>query len=76
MIKVIQLKLREIIKRKGYGDYSYRKLAREIGISHLPIYKMMNGEPYNPSLEMLDKLCTFFKCKPGDLLEHKKSQRD
>jgi len=47
------------------------KLAKEIGISHLPIWKMANGEAYNPSLEMLDKLCKFFKCKPGDILEYK-----
>ena len=72
MIGVIDIKLRELIKKKGYKGASYRKLAKEIGISHLPIWKMANGEAYNPSLEMLDKLCSFFKCKPGDILEYKK----
>lgn len=72
MIGVIEIKLRELIKKKGYEGVSYRKLAKEIGISHLPIWKMANGEAYNPSLEMLDKLCRFFKCKPGDLLEYVK----
>jgi len=33
---------------------------------------MASGKPYNPSLKMLDKLCSFFKCQPGDLLEYKK----
>lgn len=69
---VIQIKLKEIIKEKGYGDWSYRDLSKAIGISHLPLWKMATGEPYNPSLEMLDKLCGFFKCKPGDLLDYKK----
>lgn len=72
MIGVIEIKLRELIKKKGYEGVSYRKLAKEIGISHLPIWKMVNGEAYNPSLEMLDKLCRFFKCNPGDILEYKK----
>lgn len=71
MIQVIEIKLKELIKKRGYGETSYRKLAKEIGISHLPLWKMVNGETYNPSLEMLDKLCHFFKCKPGDILEYK-----
>lgn len=72
MIQVIEIKLRELIKKKGYEGVSYRKLSKEIGISHLPLWKMVNGEEYNPSLEMLDKLCRFFKCKPGELLERVK----
>jgi DNA-binding Xre family transcriptional regulator len=74
MLKVIRIKLKEIIDEKGYGDWSYRALAKEIGVSHLPLWKMAAGEPYNPSLEMLDKLCSYFKCKPGDLLEYKKEK--
>ena len=72
MIQVIEIKLRELIKKKGYESVSYRKLAKQVGISHLPLWKMVKGEPYNPSLDMLDKLCRFFKCKPGDILEYKK----
>lgn len=68
MIQVIKIKLQELIKKRGYESMSYRKLSKEIGISHLPLWKMAKGEPYNPSLEMLDKLCQFFKCKPGDIL--------
>lgn len=70
MIRVVRLKLQAMVKKRGYGDWPYRKLAKAIGISHLPLWKMMRGEPYNPSLEMLDKLCRFLKCQPGDLLEY------
>jgi DNA-binding Xre family transcriptional regulator len=72
MIKVIEFKLNELLKKKGLEDWSYRKLAKAIGISHLPVWKMLNGEKYNPSLDMLDKLCKFFKCEPGDLLRFKR----
>ena len=72
MLKMIEFKLKEIIKKRGYEGVSYRKLAEDLGISHVALWKMMNGEPYNPSLEMLDRLCVFFKCKPGDILEYRK----
>ena len=74
MLKVIKIKLAEIIKESKYKDLSYRELAKEIGISHLPLWKMAMEKPYNPSLDMIDKLCDFFKCRPGDLLEHKKGK--
>lgn len=72
MIKVIRFKLAEYLKKKGYDETSYRELAREMGIDHVTLWKMMKGKPYNPSLELLNRLCTFLKCQPGDLLEYKK----
>jgi len=72
MIEMVRFKLKEMIAKKGYEGMSFRKLAEEIGISHLPLWKMIKGEPYNPSLVMLDKLCRFFKCQPGDLLEYRR----
>lgn len=71
MLMVVKLKLAEIVKQQGHDKASYRGLAKEMGISHVPLWKMLNGEPYNPSLAMLDKICKFLKCKPGDILEHK-----
>ena len=68
----IVFKLREVIEKKGFGEIPYRKLAEDIGISHVPLWKMLNGKPYNPSLEMLDKLCRFFKCQPGDIFQYKR----
>ena len=72
MLMVVKLKLAEIVKQKGHDKTSYRKLAKEMGVSHVPLWKMLNGESYNPSLAMLDKICKFLRCEPGDLLERKK----
>jgi len=69
---VVSLKLKELIAKEGYGDLPFRKLAKEIGISHVPLWKMLNNKPYNPSLEMLDRLCKFFKCQVGDILEYRR----
>ncbi len=76
MFKVIRFKLTRLLKdlEDVKGRVRYRALAKEIGISHVALWKMANNEPYNPSLEMLDKLCAYFKCAPGDLLEYKKGK--
>ena len=71
MLKVVKFKLNEMIKKRGYVDESYRRLAKMIGVSHVTLWQMLH-EKYNPSLETLDKLCNFLKCKPGELLEHVK----
>ena len=64
--------LKELIKKKGYGDIPCRKLAEDIGISHVPLWKMLNSKPYNPSLEMLDKLCKYLKCQVKDIIKYKR----
>jgi len=72
MIKVIKFKLAELLKKKGLGEKSYRKLAADMNIDFVSLWKMINGKPYNPSFQMLDKICDFLKCQPGDILEHRK----
>lgn len=76
MYKVIRFKLAELLKKKGYSDHlgriKWRQAADDIGISHVALWKMVRNEKYNPSLEMLDKLCDSLKCGPGDILEYKK----
>lgn len=70
---MIRIKLDALIKKKGLDEdagVSNRELARQIGISHVALYKMRVGKPYNPSLEMLDRFCNYFKCKVGDILVH------
>lgn len=71
MIKVIKLKIDELIKKKGFEEKSLRSIAKEMGISHVTLWDLLHKKNYNPSLAMLDRLCEFFKCKPGDLLEYK-----
>lgn len=72
---VIRLKLNERIKKSGLDEasgVSNRELARRIGISHVALFKLRNGREFNPSLRLLNRLCEFFKCQPGDILEYRK----
>ena len=78
MLRVISSRLQRVIDKSQHKGKPDRKLAKEIGISHVALWKMRtgwkskDGIPYNPSLEMLDNLCSFFKCKVGDVLEYRK----
>jgi DNA-binding Xre family transcriptional regulator len=72
MIKVIRFKLAELLKKKECSERSCRDLAKDIGIDHVSLWKMLSGKPYNPSLQMLDRLCEFFRVQPGEILEYRK----
>ena len=72
MIKMIQFKLEGFLKKRGYDTKSYRVLAEEMKVDHVSLWKMINGKPYNPSFQMLDRICSFLKCQPGDILEYVK----
>ncbi len=79
MAKRIQFKLTELLIQESYTDgigrIKWREAAEKIGISHVALWKMANNEPYNPSLAMLERLCEFFKCEPGDLLKYQKPKK-
>lgn len=50
-------------------DLSVNELARLTGLSPQYLGKLEKSVG-NPSLEVIDKLCTALKCQPGDLLIH------
>ncbi len=78
MLQMITSRLQQVIHKSPHKGKSDRVLAKELGISHVALWKLLtawkdsNGKPYNPSLEMLDRLCCFFKCKLGDILEYRR----
>jgi transcriptional regulator with XRE-family HTH domain len=57
MLKVIKLKLKELLKKNNLETKPLREVAKELNVDHVSLWKMANGKPYNPSLKMLDKLC-------------------
>ena len=81
MFQVISSELQKVIDRSPHKSKPDRALAQELGISHVALWKLRTGwkdkagKPYNPSLEMLDRLCKFFKCQIGDLLKYENNSR-
>lgn len=51
-------------------DMKKTDLKAVLGFGPSTVAKFEKGE--NVSLDVIDKLCTFFDCQPNDILEHKK----
>jgi DNA-binding Xre family transcriptional regulator len=74
MLRVIKLKLKELLKKKGLDKKPLRELADLMQIDHVSLWKMINGKPYNPSLAYLDRLCKALDCEPNKILQYNKEK--
>ncbi len=70
---MIRYRLRELM-----ADYQFRtgarltfdELAKETEIHRTTLSKIANTRSYNTTTDNIDKLCRFFKCQIGDLMEY------
>ena len=70
---MIRYRLRELM-----ADYQFRtgsrltfdELAKETGIHRTTLSKIANTRSYNTTTDNIDKLCQFFKCQVGDLMQY------
>ena len=70
---MIYYRISELLKKTGK---SYRTLVNEIGLSYMTIVKLMHAQSqkeYEIGAYSLDKLCTYLKCKPEDLIYYKRT---
>ena len=47
-------------------------VAAEAGVGISSLKKMSGRSNYNASLNVIDALCEYFECQPGDLVEYMK----
>ena len=45
-------------------------VASETDIALSSLKKMSGRTPYNASLNVVESLCRYFQCQPGDLIEY------
>lgn len=55
-------------------DMKKTDLRSELGFGPSTVAKFDKGE--NVSLDVIDKLCTYFDCQPNEIMEHVKEERD
>lgn len=67
-MKMIRSRLHIVMHDKGYRSIS--KLAVATGISRPTLYRLHNDTGDRIEYETLSKLCAFFDCAIGDLLEY------
>ena len=65
-------KLNEMFISRGKSRNSMRLEAGIGGQSYTNVAKMLNGKMSNTRLSLgtIDKLCRFFDCQPGDIMEY------
>lgn len=45
-------------------------VSRGTGVSRHTLSRMINQPKYSTSTEVIDKLCSYFRCEIGDLIVH------
>ncbi len=69
---VIRIKLKELIAKREFQE-NRRITLNEVGevtaIHRVTLSKIANERGYNAGLDNVDRLCNYFGCQPGDLLE-------
>ena len=70
---MIQCRLREIMATKGRMDrtrISYDDIRSETGLSKTTLTRLANDRAERVALSVIDRLCDYFDCQPGDLFVH------
>lgn len=68
---MIRFRLSEMIADKAFKErrvVSLTEVAEATGIHRATLSKMANQPGANIGTEMIDRLCRYFGCQPGDLL--------
>jgi putative transcriptional regulator len=70
---MIRFRLTELIADKAFKErrvVSLSEVAEATGVHRATLSKMANQPGANIGTEIIDKLCTYFGCQPGDLLSY------
>ena len=70
---MIRFRLTEMISDKAFRErrvVALTEVAQATGIHRATLSKMANQPGANIGTEVIDKLCRFFECQPGDLLTY------
>lgn len=70
---MLRFRLKELIADREFREgrvITLTEIAEQTGIHRMTLSKVANKRGYNPSAEVLDKLCGYFRCSIGQLVEH------
>ena len=70
---MIRFRLAELIADKAFKErraVSMSEVAEATGIHRASLSKIANQPGTNISTDLVDKLCRYFKCQPGDVLTY------
>ena len=70
---MLRFRLKELIAEREFREgrvITLVEIANATGIHRMTLSKLANHRGYNPSADVLDKLCTYFSCRIEQLVEH------
>lgn len=70
---MLRYKLNELIAAKEFAErrrVTVLEIAEATGINRMTLSKLMNKHGANVQSENLDRLCTYFRCRIEELVEH------
>ena len=69
---MIRFKLAEQIEKKQFLEsrrITIQEVAMATGINRMTLSKILNHRGYSTGTDVLDRLCQYFGCQVGDLIE-------
>ncbi len=70
---MLRFRFKELVAEKEFREgrvITMVEIASATGIHRMTLSKLANHRGYNPTSDVLDKLCTFFNCRIEQLVEH------
>ena len=70
---MIRYRLNRLIEEWEYKHQrrlTLTELARDTGIFRTTLSRLSGPRPVNTTIDNIDRLCTFFGCQVGDVLEY------
>ena len=70
---MLRFRFKELVAEKEFKEsrvVTMVEIASATGIHRMTLSKLANHRGYNPTSDVLDKLCTFFNCRIEQLVEH------
>ena len=67
---MIQCRLRELIGAKGRQEHrriTYDDILAQVGVNKTTLTKLANDRASMVGISVIDRLCMYFQCQPGDL---------
>ncbi|WP_422449076.1 MULTISPECIES: helix-turn-helix domain-containing protein [unclassified Endozoicomonas] len=69
---MIRILFRQFLDDKAFREkrkITLAQVADEAGIGRATITRVANSPGYNVTLDVIDGLCSYFDCTPGELLQ-------
>lgn len=70
---MIRFKLAEMIEKRQFAEgrrITIAEIAERTGLNRMTLSKILNIKGYGTGTETIDKLCAYFECEVGDLMEY------